>query len=78
MKERQRIDTYDYMKCIAIIIVVVGHLYNVSYDAEILGSSTRSLVCVFINVSEMPLFFFVWLVCKTTKQDERHWFKTFR
>lgn len=59
MKERQRIDTYDYMKCIAIIIVVVGHLYNVSYDAEILGSSTRSLVCVFINVSEMPLFFFL-------------------
>ena len=43
MEASQRIDIYDYMKCIAIIIVVIGHLYNISYDAETLGSSTRSL-----------------------------------
>lgn len=59
MEASQRIDIYDYMKCIAIIIVVIGHLYNISYDAETLGSSTRLLVCVFINVSMKAIVLFL-------------------
>lgn len=54
-----RIDIYDYMKCIAIIIVVMGHLYNLSYDDSPLGISTLSKVNVFIQMCEMPLFFFL-------------------
>ena len=55
----KRIDTYDYMKCIAIIIVVMGHLYNLSYDEMPLGPSMQSKVNQFIQICEMPLFFFL-------------------
>lgn len=50
---RKRIDYIDRMKGLAILLVVMGHLYQFSYH------DTQSVVPAIIGSFHMPLFLFL-------------------